>query len=1004
MKISAPVFLISRILLPLFLLISVALQCINLPDPDNPSNSAIDLELGASNGFCNKQLIIDTVGENVTISILRFFPAYIKTTTLRIVTLDGVTEWDSTLLIFTTKTEDTINVIKKVITAGDKKVIATAYIENGTVSSDTALLNIINRSGSNTRPDFTINGALTLKTGETCSLFIEIADPDNNQTHSIIARYKGVDSILTSSSFTWKPADGFIGKDSVIFTVTDNGTPPLSATKTAEITITERDTGTTDTVPPSVTLKNPSLNGARVLSLPLTIQIACRDENGIDSVRCETKGTKLAISERQDSLYSVQITELSAGKSDTIYFTITDNSTEHNSRSFPVIVNYNRPPSELVISSPATGAAGVTRSPSFTWSGGIDPDEDSVFYKVVYGTAVDSLTSQTAVFSTLPVTLPSGTILEPKTVYYWRLIAWTRIYNDTVRSNVVSFTTTGTGPAFLEHPQNQQIRVGQKAFFSVAAIGTDLIYQWQTNGAAIPGATSPICSTSQVTAADNGATYRCMVYNALDTVFSNDASLTVLHSITYDANTATGNVPVDTNGYALGSRVIIKSGLDISSGTPVSKTGYTFSGWSTNSTGSGKTYRSDGTDTLKMPLAPVMLYAKWVIDTFTVTFISTATTVFQTQRITYNGQATLPATQPALAGNVFEGWFTTNDAGGVAFDFSSPITADRTLYARFAPVYSVLYHENGGIGSVPTDSKMYKSGDQVTVFGNTGGLTNANNDFAGWTRNEHGTGTVYNAGDYITVTSGDVHLYAKWTIRQCQITYNTHGGTPVNSHDVPSGSQIAEPVSTLSGLTLVGWYTDAGYTNRWDFSTAVTSSMTLHAKWEVRDRDGNTYDTVRIGTQTWMVQNLRTTKYNDGTPIPKVEDADEWTDLTSAAFCWPQNNPTYGPIHGARYNHYVARASNIAPSGWHVPSFEEWQTLCDYLQTNDQTLDGVIFQASKGGSRDSYGTFVARQEDDTWWLTTAFSPPEWFWSPTIGIPTFYSKPGCGLSIRCIKDN
>jgi uncharacterized protein (TIGR02145 family)/uncharacterized repeat protein (TIGR02543 family) len=659
------------------------------------------------------------------------------------------------------------------------------------------------------------------------------------------------------------------------------------------------------------------------------------------------------------------------GKSDTVAFTITDNSTKHNLRTFPVVLNYNRPPSELTVSSPASGSTGVTRTPSFSWSGGVDPDGDSVFYRIHYGTTASSLTSQTAVFNSSPAAVPAGTVLEPKTVHYWQLIAWTRIYNDTVRSSVVSFTTTGTGPAISEHPQNRQVRTGQKAFFHVAATGTDLIYQWQKNGAAIPGAASAACTTSQVTAADNGATFRCKVYNALDTVFSNEASLSVMHSVSYNSNTTSGSVPIDTAGYTSGSIVTIKSNTDVGSGTPAIKTGYTFSGWSTNSNGSGKTYRGDGNDTLKMPLAPVTLYAKWT------------------------------------------------------------------------PVYSVLYQANGGTGSVPTDSKKYKNGEPATVLGNTGGITKANNDFAGWTLNAQGTGTVYNAGDQVTVGQGDVNLYAKWTIKQCQITYNTHGGSAVTAQTVNSGSQITEPVSTLSGLTLVGWFTDAGYTNRWDFTTSVTSSMTLHVKWEVRDRDGNSYDTVRIGAQTWMVQNLRTTKYNDGTPIPLREDPSQWGDLGSltGGYCWYGNMIGHKDPYGALYNGVTANTGKLAPAGWHVASDDEWTALENYLTENgyncDPTQTDYNTIAKALAAKNGWGTSVDNcaignnlsQNNNSGfsaypsgycqgefnYLGTACS----WWTSTVQSPIFYNfirsldgssslNSGVGTlndgrSVRCIKD-
>jgi uncharacterized repeat protein (TIGR02543 family) len=317
----------------------------------------------------------------------------------------------------------------------------------------------------------------------------------------------------------------------------------------------------------------------------------------------------------------------------------------------------------------------------------------------------------------------------------------------------------------------------------------------------------------------------------------------------------------------------------------VSKAGHTFSGWSTNSTGSAKTYRGDGTDTLKMPLAPVTLYAKWVIDTFTVTFISTGTTAFQTQKIAYNSQATLPITQPVLAGSAFEGWFTTNDVSGVSFDFSSPVTVNRTLYAKWAPVYSVIYQASGGSGSVPVDNKKYKNGEQATVLGNTGWLTKANSDFAGWTVNDQGTGTVYNAGDRVTVGSGNFNLYAKW---MCTITFDGQGATTAHSPatkkiDISTaiGTLPTDPQKTC--YVFDGWYTNVSNpTTKINAATTFSGNTTVYAKWVIKDADENIYTEVKIGNQVWMVENLKTTKFNTGVSIPHVPDSAYWWNTTKA--------------------------------------------------------------------------------------------------------------------------
>jgi uncharacterized protein (TIGR02145 family) len=100
------------------------------------------------------------------------------------------------------------------------------------------------------------------------------------------------------------------------------------------------------------------------------------------------------------------------------------------------------------------------------------------------------------------------------------------------------------------------------------------------------------------------------------------------------------------------------------------------------------------------------------------------------------------------------------------------------------------------------------------------------------------------------------------------------------------------------------------------------------------DQDGNEYKTITIGTQTWMAENLRTTKYSDGTTIPNVTDNTAWTNLTTGAYCNYNNTTSADTIatYGRLYNWYAAIGSgNIAPAGWHVPTETEWRTLIYYL-------------------------------------------------------------------------
>ena len=113
------------------------------------------------------------------------------------------------------------------------------------------------------------------------------------------------------------------------------------------------------------------------------------------------------------------------------------------------------------------------------------------------------------------------------------------------------------------------------------------------------------------------------------------------------------------------------------------------------------------------------------------------------------------------------------------------------------------------------------------------------------------------------------------------------------------------------------------------------------------DQDGNVYKTITIGTQTWMAENLRTTRYRDGTAIPNVTDNIAWSALTTGTYCTYENTADVVTIatNGMLYNWYAATDSrNIAPTGWHLPSDDEWETLINYLGGEDIT-DGKMKEA-----------------------------------------------------------
>lgn len=210
----------------------------------------------------------------------------------------------------------------------------------------------------------------------------------------------------------------------------------------------------------------------------------------------------------------------------------------------------------------------------------------------------------------------------------------------------------------------------------------------------------------------------------------------------------------------------------------------------------------------------------------------------------------------------------------------------------------------------------------------------------------------------------------------------------------------------------------------------------------VKDADGNSYKTVTIGSQTWMVENLKTTKYNDGTPIPNVTNDTEWGDLSTGAYCNYDNDASHATTYGRLYNWYAVNTGKLAPKGWHVPSSSEWNALKSYLIANGYNYDGTTsdnkiakslasttgwnsstdegaignnhstnntsgFTALPGGIRFDDGTFGSFGNYGNLWSSTqnvaslAFSRYLDFDSDYLGdIGSSYKVSG--LSVRCLR--
>jgi uncharacterized protein (TIGR02145 family) len=197
----------------------------------------------------------------------------------------------------------------------------------------------------------------------------------------------------------------------------------------------------------------------------------------------------------------------------------------------------------------------------------------------------------------------------------------------------------------------------------------------------------------------------------------------------------------------------------------------------------------------------------------------------------------------------------------------------------------------------------------------------------------------------------------------------------------------------------------------------------------VTDIDGNVYKTITIGTQKWMAENLRTTRFRNGDSIPKVTGYTAWRNLLTSAYCNynnTNNNDTI-TVYGRLYNGYVVTdVRNVAPTGWHVASDAEWITLTNFLggwevaggkmketdtihwlNPNEYATNESGFTAIPSG----YRSYITTTEDagyrDSWWSSTEFNTSDvWIQDVVCSAGFIYRDhfpKNNGFSIRCVKD-
>jgi uncharacterized protein (TIGR02145 family) len=250
------------------------------------------------------------------------------------------------------------------------------------------------------------------------------------------------------------------------------------------------------------------------------------------------------------------------------------------------------------------------------------------------------------------------------------------------------------------------------------------------------------------------------------------------------------------------------------------------------------------------------------------------------------------------------------------------------------------------------------------------------------------------------------------------------------SFSIWTDTSFVTSITNLKPSTIYYLYVD--YSHNCGGGTGSFVSFTTLPRIEydsVVDVEGNIYRTLQIGKHKWMLENLRTTRYNDGTPIPNITTDSEWTAQTAGAFCWYDNNEAkYKQDYGALYNYYTVMDNHhICPTNWHVPTQAEWTSIPnpykwpsfhtinkisydekDLIFPNDSEVFGYIeypagMRLGLNDHLQSNGMFVGMDDISFLWKSNG-DKYSMIYFHIIEITGWYPSVKDGFGIRCIQDD
>ena len=307
------------------------------------------------------------------------------------------------------------------------------------------------------------------------------------------------------------------------------------------------------------------------------------------------------------------------------------------------------------------------------------------------------------------------------------------------------------------------------------------------------------------------------------------------------------SVNFDSNGGSAVASQSVKYGSKASRPTDPTRAGHTFQGWYTSRDG-GARYDFNQTVT-----GDVTLYAHWSVNSYTLAFDGNGGKASESSRTVQYGSQYGSLPTATRTGHTFQGWYTAKSGGTKVSPSTTMGAANTTLYAHWSVnAYTLAFDGNGGKAS--ESSRKVQYGNQ---YGTLPTATRTGYAFQGWYTARSGGSQVSSS---TTMEAANTTVYAHWTVNTYTVSFDSNGGSAVASQSVRYGSKATQPANpTRAGHTFQGWYTARSGGSKYDFGTAVTGDVTLHAHWAkepaaLRRLSGATrYDTMEriVGAGGW---------------------------------------------------------------------------------------------------------------------------------------------------------